>query len=94
MNVQEREKLISAFGSLLAKGLDRDAIYDTDILPFPKNLIFKALLSEFVVSTDEGMRAAFCRALIALTRFQPGIGPKPNYHFATANFFQLPGLNP
>lgn len=85
----DRLAIISAMATLLANGVDRQAVCDAELLPFPKDLILRTCFSELVVSTDERERTFLVHALYALTRFQPNIGPEPHYRWGVANFLKL-----
>ena len=71
-------QIVGAFGAVLERDPpDPTLIYDAKRLPFAKIEIQKALLRLLAGETDPKLRSTFQMALLALPRYQSGVGEPP-----------------
>ena len=71
-------QIVGAFGAVLEREPpDLTLIYDEKRLPFAKIEIQKALFRLLAGETDPKLRSTFQMALLALPRYQSGVGEPP-----------------
>jgi len=71
-------QIVGAFGAVLEREpADLTLIYDEKRLPFAKIEIQKALFRLLAGETDPKLRSTFQMALLALPRYQSGVGEPP-----------------
>lgn len=75
MTVAHAEAIISAYGAILASGPVPGTVADVSELPFPKELIKRALLLLLRTKEDSKLREHLKCGFIMLADWQSGVGP-------------------